>query len=220
MTAPLGVSPQETVSAVPPPQQAPIIESEKHLGKIRKQKNIRYWPAKILIIALVLTAGISIVTELLMGTLALIPAAFIVLFIMLLGIAADIVGMAFATCDPTPFVSMASKKIKRAKSALRLLQNADIVSNICGDVAGDICGIVSGAAGAAIAAKIVISAGAAREGSVEALMPSIVISSVIAALTISGKSIGKTIGFRKNKEIVSFVSYLLMFFMHEEKRNG
>ncbi len=191
------------------------------MGKNKKNRSVRYWPAKILIISLILTAGISVVTELLMGTLPLVPAAFIVLFIMLLGIVADLVGMAFATCDSTPFISMASRKIKRAKSALRLLQNADIVSNICGDVAGDICGIVSGAAGAAIAAKII--EGASKAGSlteVEAFIPAIAISSVIAALTISGKSIGKTVGIRKNKEIVSFVAYLASFFMREEKRRG
>jgi CBS domain containing-hemolysin-like protein len=109
---------------------------------------------------------------------------------------------------------MASRKIKRAKSAIRLLQNADIVSNICGDVAGDICGIVSGAAGAAIAVKIALA------GGVDDFIPAIAVSSVVAALTISGKSIGKTIGLRKNKEIVSFVSYLVMFFMPESKKNG
>ena len=105
------------------------------------------------------------------------------------------------------------KKIKRAKSALRLLQNADIVSNICGDVGGDICGIVSGAAGAAIAVKIALA------GGVDNFIISIVVSSVIAALTISGKAVGKTIALRKDKEIVSFVSYLLMFFMREDKKN-
>jgi CBS domain containing-hemolysin-like protein len=184
------------------------------LGKNKKQKSIRFWPVKILIIALVLTAGISVVTELLMDKLSIIAAALIVLFIMLLGVIFDLIGIAFATCDQKPFVSMASKKIKRAKSAISLLQNADIVSNICGDVAGDICGIVSGAAGAAIAFKIALA------GGVDDFIPAIAVSSVIAALTISGKSIGKTIGLRKNKEIVSFVSYLLMFFMREDKKSG
>lgn len=182
------------------------------MGKNRKSKSVRFWPAKILIVTLVLTAGISVVTELLMDKMSVVAAAFIVLFIMLLGILFDVVGIAFATCDATPFVSMASKKIKRAKSALTLLQNADIVSNICGDVVGDICGIVSGAAGAAIAVKIVLASGGTDD-----FIASIAVSSVIAALTISGKSIGKTVGLRKNKEIVSFVSYLVMFFMREGK---
>ena len=185
------------------------------MGKNRKSKSVRFWPVKILIVALVLTAGISVVTELLMDRVSVVAASFIVLFIMLLGILFDLIGIAFATCDATPFVSMASKKIKRAKSALKLLQNADIVSNICGDVAGDICGIVSGAAGAAIAVKIALSS-----ANMDGFIISIAVSSIIAAVTISGKSIGKTVGLRKNKEIVSFVSYLVMFFMREGKQRG
>ena len=80
------------------------------MGKNRKQKSIRFWAAKILIISLVLTAGISVVTELLMDNLSVVAAAFIVLIIMLLGVTFDFIGIAFATCDPKPFVSMASQK--------------------------------------------------------------------------------------------------------------
>ncbi|MEM5770767.1 MAG: hypothetical protein AAGU32_21155, partial [Bacillota bacterium] len=183
------------------------------MGKSNKQKSIRFWPLKVLLVTLVLTAGISVVTELLMDSMSVTAAVFIVLFIMLIGILFDIIGIAFATCDTKPFVSMASKRIKRARSAIRLLQNAGIVSNICGDVVGDICGIVSGAAGAAIAIKVAITA-----NSTEGYIIAIAISSVIAALTISGKAIGKNIAIRNNKEIVSFISYVLMFFLREGKK--
>ncbi len=149
-----------------------------------------------------------------MDRMSVIAAGFVVLFIMLLGVVFDLIGIAFATCDPTPFVSMASKKIKRAKSALTLLKSADVVSNICNDVVGDICGIVSGAAGAAIVLKIALA------GHVDDFAISIAVPSVIAALTISGKAIGKTIAINNNKQIVGFVSYVLMFFMPEGKKNG
>lgn len=180
--------------------------------KKKKSRGVRFWALKIFIITLVLTAGISVVTEMLMDYMSIVAAAFIILVIMLLGIVFDIIGIAFATCDPTPFVSMASKKIKKAKSAIRMLQNADIVSNICGDVVGDICGIVSGAAGAAVAVKIAITATSTPE-----LVWTIVVSSVIAALTVAGKAMGKTVAIRNNKQIVSFVSYITMFFMRDKK---
>jgi len=169
---------------------------------------------KILIISLVVSAGISVVTELLMDRMSVIAAGFVALFIMLLGIVFDLIGIAFATCDPTPFVSMASKKIKRAKSALTLLKSADVVSNICNDVVGDICGIVSGAAGAAIVVKIALT------GHMDDFAISIAVPSIIAALTISGKAMGKSIAIKNNKQIVGFVSYVLMFFMPESKKNG
>ena len=180
--------------------------------KKKKNKSIRFWALKIFIITLILTAGISVVTEMLMDKMSVVAAAFIILFIMLIGIFFDIIGIAFATCDPTPFVSMASKKIKKAKSAIRLLQNADIVSNICGDVVGDICGIVSGAAGVAVAVKIAIHASGTPE-----FVWTIIISSVIASLTVAGKAAGKSIAIRNNKQIVSFVAYVLALFVREEK---
>lgn len=180
--------------------------------KKKKNRGIRFWALKIFIITVILTAGISVVTEMLLGTMSVAAAVFLILVIMLLGVVFDIIGIAFATCDPTPFVSMASKKIKKAKSAIRLMQNADIVSNICGDVVGDICGIVSGAAGAAVALKLAVQ----RAGTPEFFW-TIVISSLIAALTVSGKAAGKTIAIRNNKQIVSFVSYITMFFFRESR---
>lgn len=165
------------------------------------------------IVSLVLTAGISVVTETLMETLSVALGAFIILIIMFIGIFADMIGIAFATCDSKPFVSMASKKIKKAKSAIRLLQSADVVSNICNDVIGDICGIVSGAAGAAVALKIALSVQTVSEIAV-----TIAISSVIAALTVAGKAAGKSIAIRNNKQIVSFVSYVLMLFIQDQRQ--
>lgn len=189
---------------------------KNYLSK-KKQRGIRYWALKIFIITLFLTAGISVITESLMGNMSVIAAAFIILFIVLIGIVFDAIGIAFAVCDPTPFISMASKKIKRAKSAIKLLKNADIVSNICGDVVGDICGIVSGATGVAIALKITLMNPGYKE-----TVGMIIISSIIAALTVSGKAAGKTIAIRKNKEIVSFISYFVMFFIKDKKgiKNG
>ncbi len=181
------------------------------MAKKRSSKKTKYWVPKILVITLIIAGGISVVTESLMGNVSAITAAFIILVIMLIGIIFDLIGIAFASCDPAPFISMASKKIKKAKSAIRLLQNADIVSNICGDVVGDICGIVSGAAGAAIAIKIAVS-------EPDLFIWAIVISSVIAAVTVAGKAAGKSIAIRKNKEIVGIVAYIFMFFDSEDKK--
>lgn len=170
---------------------------------------MKHWVPKILITTLLIAGGISLVTETLMDNVSIIAAAFIILVIMFIGIIFDIIAIAVTACDQAPFVSMASRKIKKAKSAIKLLQNADIVSNICGDVVGDICGIVSGAGGAAIAIKIAIEEPAS-------FIWSIVISSVIAAFTVAGKAIGKAFAIKKNKEIVSFVSYIIMFFNKEK----
>ncbi len=180
------------------------------MAKQQIKRRSSFWVIRIFIFTLALTAGISVVSAFLTKTLSVFAAIIIILIIMAIGILADIVGIAFATCDQKPFVSMASKKIKRAKSAIKLLQNADIVSNICGDVIGDICGIVSGAAGVTIAVKLAIGAQSASE-----TLLTIAISSVIAAVTVAGKAAGKTIAIKNSKEIVSKVSFLLMFFIRD-----
>lgn len=181
------------------------------MAKKKLTRKLRFWALKVFVVSLILTAGISVITELLMDELSIVAAAFIILVIVLIGVSFDVIGIAFATCETKPFVSMASKKIKRAKSAIKLLQNADVVSNICGDVVGDICGIVSGAAGAAIAAKIII-----QTQNTPDIVITIMISSVIAAITVAGKAAGKTLAISRNKQIVSFVSYVLMFFFKDK----
>ena len=179
----------------------------------KKKTGIKYWALKIFLITLILTAGLSVATASLMDKLPTIAAAFIIVLIISVGVAFDIVGIAFATCEHAPFISMASKKIKKAKSAIRLLKNADIVSNICGDVIGDMCGIVSGAAGAAIAVKVAVF------GSTSEVVWVIVMSSLIASVTVAGKAAGKKLAIRKNKEIVNLVASVAMVFTKDNKKS-
>ena len=61
-------------------------------------------------------------------------AFFILLVIIFVGIIFDVVGMAVACADETPFHAMASRKIPGAQEAISLLRNAERVSSICNDV--------------------------------------------------------------------------------------
>lgn len=127
-------------------------------------------------------------------------AILVLLLIILIGILFDIVGIAVTYQDITAYTAMASKKIRGAREAMRLVKAAGMVSNICNDVVGDICGIVSGAMGAAIAARILASAKGISE-----LLLGICISSLIAAMTVGGKSVGKTFGMRYSQQVVFFI---------------
>jgi len=179
-------------------------------GKI---KTIRFWTLKIFFITFLLAGAISLLTEYLTGSISLFFAILVLIFIILVGVFFDMIGMAFAICDKTPFVAMASKKIKRAREALMLLKNAAAVANFCGDVIGDICGIVSGATGAAIAIKIIADNPAFPE-----IAMGILLSAGVAASTVALKSIGKNIAIKKNKEIVSAISAFLSIFMPDRKK--
>lgn len=169
------------------------------------KKNVRFWALKIFIITLIISSGVSVVAEVFMNRLGLIPAILVVLLLIGIGVFFDIVGVAFASCDQTPFVAMSSKKIKSAVRALKLLKNAGVVSNICNDVIGDVCGIVSGAAGAAIVVKIVSDPS-------NSLTVSIVISSLIAACTVAGKAMGKNYAMRNSTKLVQKIGVMLSVF--------
>jgi hypothetical protein len=177
------------------------------LAKVRKGRK-KLWALKVFIITVIICAGISLATESLTGSMSVLAAALMLLLIILIGVVFDVIAVAFTSCDQAPFVSMASRKIKRAKSAIRLLQNADVVSNICGDVVGDVCGIVSGATGAAIALKIAADSD---------FIWAIAISSLIAAVTVSGRAFGKNIALKNNKEIVNLVSSFMALFLRDNK---
>ena len=102
---------------------------------------------------------------------------------------------------------MSAKKNQKAHYALKMLKNADVVSNFCNDVIGDICGIVSGAAGAAITLKALVFNFPFPDMAI-----SIAISALIAAVTVAGKAWGKTIAMKRNKDIVLAIGSVATFF--------
>lgn len=136
---------------------------------------------------------------------------FIILFIILIGVIFDIIGIAVAAASEVPFISMASKRIRGARQALQLIRNADLVSNFCNDVVGDICGIISGAAGSMLILRI-----GTNGLKLDAL--NILISSLIAALTVGGKAFGKSIAMNKSQEIIWKVGYFLSLFSSKDRR--
>jgi Hemolysins and related proteins containing CBS domains len=135
----------------------------------------------------------------------LIVAALILFVIILIGIVFDIIGIAVTSASEVPFVSMASKKIRGAKEAIRLIRKADQVSSFCNDVVGDICGIISGAAGGVLTLKIIGTDFTTLE---ESLL-SIIISSLIAALTVAGKALGKSFAIINCDKVVYYTAYFL-----------
>ena len=172
-----------------------------------KMKTVRFWTLKIFFITLFLSGTIGFVTEFFMGRIPFAVAVIIVFAIIMLGVIFDIIGVAFSTCDTKPFVAMASKRVREAKRALKLLKNASSVANFCNDVVGDICGIVSGAAGAAIVAKIVI-----LNPNLEQMWLGIGVSALIAAMTVALKSMGKDYAIKNSRQIVQTISKFLCLF--------
>lgn len=171
----------------PDPQTAKKIEARR----------TRKWVITIFLATILISAAISLVSDLVMGSSPMLVAVIVLLMIVFIGIIFDIVGMAVATADEKPFHAMAARKVKGAKECIQLLRNAERVSSICNDVVGDICGVVSGSASATIAAQILGS----FELNAENIVP-LALSSLVAALTVGGKAVGKGIAVANCTDIV------------------
>ena len=119
------------------------------------------------------------------------------------------VGVEVTASDEQVFHSMAAKKIRGAKLAVKFKKNADKLSSFCQDVIGDICGIVSGSTGAVIAIKIM------NQLDNNNLFITLIVMGIISSLTIGGKAIEKAIAMNKSNEILYRFSYIMSFFVKE-----
>ena len=188
------------------------ISQKEHPKRKGQKRNL--WPLKVTIITLVLSAFFSFSTEIISSKSNLVVALLICIFLILISIIFDGIGVAATNCDIKPLTSMAAKRVPGSRIAIKLVQNSEKVSSICCDVIGDICGVISGACSAAIVLRIVeyYDVGSSQ------LWISIIASALIAAITVGGKAIEKTIAIRNSKELVMFASRFLALFSREERK--
>lgn len=165
----------------------------------RERRKTTMWVVTVFFATILISGMISLISDEVMSSSSLVGAFVILLFIVLLGIVFDVIGMAVATADEKPFHSMAARKVPGAREALSLLRNAERVSSICNDVVGDICGVVSGSASATIATLILSKADLGWPRGV-----SLAMSALVAGLTVGGKAIGKTVAIHSCVQIVHF----------------
>ena len=125
----------------------------------------------------------------------------------LIGVVFDMVGVAVTAADEQVFHSMAAKRVRGAKLAVKFKKNADKLSSFCQDVIGDICGIVSGSTGAVISLKIT------NELNVNGLFVTLIVMGIISSLTIGGKAMEKAIAMNKSNKILYRFSFIMSYFI-------
>ncbi|MGL4607232.1 MAG: hypothetical protein ACRCU3_07195 [Eubacteriaceae bacterium] len=172
--------------------------------KEQMAKRHRQWVILITISTFFLTLFISYISDVLLSNTPIFVAFIILLAIVLIGIIADIVGIAVTAVSIDPFNAMASKKIKGAKTSVNLVRNASRVSNFCNDVIGDICGIVSGATGTAIIINL-----AEFYPLINITLMTLLLSSCIACITVGGKALGKDIAMKNGTPIIHGLSVVI-----------
>ncbi len=173
-----------------------LLEQNKKKEKIKKEKVDIKWIITIVIIAFVISFGLSLVANATIPNLSLVFGIIITLAFIFIGILFDIVGVAVTSADEAVFHSMNSRKVKGASVAVKFKKNADKTSSFCCDVIGDICGVISGAAGTTICAILV------SKYHTDLLLTGLIITAVISSLTIGGKAIGKSFAINKSDIIL------------------
>lgn len=191
-----------------PPKQPSNCEngsSNKKDLKKSKYKKSNIWAIKITIITLFLALIFSFITEITASKSNVVIAMMLLFLLIVINIIFDGVGIAAASCDIAPLLSMSSRKVPGAKIAVMLVKNAEKVSNICADVIGDICGIISGAFTITIIIKL-------AEDNPNSYLFNILLASVVAALTVGGKAFIKTVAIRRSRDVMLFASRIVSIF--------
>lgn len=182
-------------------------------SKKSKKKQSQYaWAAKVFFISLLTTAILTLMTDKSMDSMSAVAALILLILFIGINILFDVVGLAVATAAESPFHSMASKKHRVGKTAVKLLKNADKVSSVCNDIVGDIAGVVSGATSVAIADKLF-------KGHPGQFWLTLAMTALVAAFTVGGKAVAKRIAIEKSVEIVILTSRVLCLVSCSKDKN-
>lgn len=169
------------------------------------------WTIKITVTTLCSSFLVSFLTYLVSNKSNFIISVLALFLLICVAIAFDSIGVAVTSCDLSPLLVAAAKKVKGASIAVILVRNAEKVSNICNDVIGDIAGIISGACSAAIVLKIAVVDGFNLFNTL--------ISAVVSAFTVGGKAFFKTTAIQYSKEMVLFVGKIIGIIYHPRRKN-
>ncbi len=177
----------------------PIIAVKKNKTKLSDGTK---WTIKITVVTFALSLLVSFITEILSSKSNVVVSLLMLTLLVLISIVFDTIGVAATSSDVASLFLAANMNVKGATEAIKLVKNAEKVSNICADVIGDMCGIISGACSAAIV--IMFAANNPND-----YLFNILTSSIVAAITVGGKAFFKKIAIKKSKEVMLFAGKIL-----------
>lgn len=170
----------------------------------KKKTNNNSWAIGIAITTFILSLLFSYISNTAIAQLNIIIGLIVLIFVIAIGVIFDLIGVAVTVGNEEDFHAQASKKIKGAKTSIKMIKNSAKVSNFCADVIGDICGVLSGAISAMIALKLTENYG--MSSSIQFLF-----SAIVASVTVGGKAVTKEIAKQNSTKIVGFVSKVINF---------
>lgn len=135
---------------------------------------------------------------------SIILALVFLFFVILINIAADVVGTAVTAASHVPFNAKSAKRVRGAPHGLQLIKNADKVANLTNDMLSDITTTVGGALGISIAVQIIN-----LNPAISQFWLNILITAFIAAVIVSGKAFSKKIALSHPNDVIFFVGRVL-----------
>lgn len=193
---------------------------EKSINKIEKNKKSKTsktdyrWTMLITMFTFVMSVALSFLLDHLLKDVNIFVGVIMLLSVILIGIIFDIIGVSVTSADQKLFHSMAANRIQEGKVAIDLIKNADKVSSFCNDVIGDMAGIISGALGASLLSKIYD-----KFSDINIALIGTLITASVAGFTVGGKSLGKSVAINKYREIIFFISKIILKFRNIFKKN-
>lgn len=185
--------------------------SRDYYRRMLKHRSATRWSLNVTLCTFLLAVGFSFIAQVATAGDDVLIAVMMLLFMILVSIIFDGIGIAAASCDLDELKSgHFGKKGRVNRIAAKLVKNADKVNNVCSDVVGDMCGILCGACGLRIAMQICSS------GSLEHIV-GIAVSSMIIALTVGGKAFMKSYAVENASEYVMLTARMIAVFT---PRNG
>ena len=145
-----------------------------------KSENTNSWVIFISIITFILSLTFSFISNTAISKLSIFVGLIVLIIVVTIGILFDLIGVAVTVGNEEDFHAQASKKIKGAKTSIKMIRNSAKVSNFCADVIGDICGVLSGAISAMIALKLTENYG--MSSSIQ-----FIFSALVASVTVGEK---------------------------------
>lgn len=193
---------------------------EKSINKIEKNKKSKTsktdyrWTMLITMFTFIMSVALSFLLDHLLKDVNFFVGVIMLLSVILIGIIFDIIGVSVTSADQKLFHSMAANRIQEGKVAIDLIKNADKVSSFCNDVIGDMAGIISGALGASLLSKIYD-----KFNDINIALIGTLITASVAGFTVGGKSLGKSVAINKYREIIFFISKIILKFRNIFKKN-
>ena len=172
--------------------------------KEKQKKERNNWVLIVFIATFILSLILSFISNTAIANMNIIAGIFVLVIVILIGIIFDLIGVAVTVGNEDDFHAQASKKIKGAKTSIKLIKNSAKVSNFCADVIGVICGVLSGAISAMIAFKLTEYYGMSSN-------LQFIFSALVSSITVGGKALTKEIAKNNSTKIIGFITKFVNF---------